>query len=87
MPRTLTLVLDFKWFAQAKAGVKKFEYRETKPYWIRRIAMRHYDKLVLRRGYSSEVLELPYRGYEVETITHEHFYNVPVEVFAIRLIE
>lgn len=35
--KTLTLSLKKKWFNKIKKGVKKEEYREIKPFWIKRL--------------------------------------------------
>ena len=35
--KTLTLSLKRKWFDMIKAGAKKEEYREIKPFWIKRL--------------------------------------------------
>ena len=35
--KTLTLSLKLKWFDMIKAGVKKEEYREIKPFWEKRL--------------------------------------------------
>ncbi len=36
MGKTLILPLKKKWFDMIKAGIKKEEYREIKPYYIRK---------------------------------------------------
>lgn len=62
---TLTLPLKKKWFDLIKAGVKKEEYREIKPFWKKRLrnvvlktalstvyeGFRRYDRLVFTLGY------------------------------------
>jgi len=89
---TLRLPLKGVYFDQARSGAKGKEYRLCTPYWRRRLEGRSYDKMVLTRGYPAagdvhRHLELPWRGYSVETITHEHFGPQPVQVFAILLAE
>ena len=63
--KTLTLSLKRKWFDMIKAGIKKEEYREIKPFWkkrLRNIALKtnlstiyegfqRYDRLVFTLGY------------------------------------
>lgn len=34
---TLDLVLKVKWYEMIASGVKREEYREIKPYWVRRL--------------------------------------------------
>ena len=63
--KTLTLSLKRKWFDMIKSGEKKEEYRETKPYWKKRLrnvvlktalstvyeGFQQYDRLVFTLGY------------------------------------
>jgi len=63
--RTLTLSLKKQWFDLIKAGIKKEEYREIKPYWKKRLrnvvlktalstvyeGFQKYDHLVFTLGY------------------------------------
>lgn len=51
---TLHLTLKKKWFDMIASGVKKEEYREIKPYWIKRLrcAETRYGKILFRNGYS-----------------------------------
>ena len=35
--KTLNLVLKHKWYDMIESGEKKEEYREIKPYWIKRL--------------------------------------------------
>jgi hypothetical protein len=72
-------------------GTKKEEYRLVTDFWKKRLVDRHYDVIKYKKGYPSSDDEsrtkiLPYNGYEIKTITHEHFGDEPVEVFAIRLV-
>jgi hypothetical protein len=90
MKRTLTLRLVGAYFAQIKAGTKTEEYRLRNDYWRLRIEGQAYDSLVITWGYplAADIerrIELPWRGYEVKTITHPHFGAKAVEVYAIRL--
>lgn len=87
---TLHLNLKGEYFDAIAAGSKPFEYRLVTPYWRKRLADRQYDAIELARGYPARDdtvrrLRLPWRGYEVQTITHPHFGDQPVEVFAIRV--
>ncbi|HAO9341577.1 TPA: phage recombination protein Bet [Escherichia coli] len=56
----------------------------------KRIMFREYDRLIITKGYpkrddSSRRIDVPYDGYEVKTITHPHFGDKPVKVFAIKV--
>lgn len=84
----LTLPLKGIYFDQIKAGEKPLEYRLATAFWHKRLAGRDYDRIVLTRGYPAREdadrrLVLPWRGYRMETLQHEHFGPKPVEVFAI----
>lgn len=86
--RTLTIPVKGIYFDQIKAGTKPFEYRLRTPYWSKRLVGRAYDRVVLTRGYPKATdaerrLELPWRGFKEQTITHPHFGTEPVQVFAI----
>lgn len=87
---TLTLPLKGIYFDQIKSGEKTEEYRLVTPFWIKRLAGRAYDYIVLTKGYpkaddAERRLTVPWRGYTLKTITHPHFGPDPVEVFAIRV--
>jgi hypothetical protein len=83
----LVLHLKSKYFQQIKARTKRHEYRLCNSYWTRRLLNRRYDRLVLWDAYKprseATVMTFPYHGYEIRTITHEHFGPDPVKVFAI----
>lgn len=87
-PRDLSLHLFGKYFDQIDEGTKTEEYRLYKPYWIKRLENRSYDRIVMYRGYPKKndavwVMVRPYRGYTIQTIKNEHFGKDPVVVFAI----
>ncbi len=87
---TLTLHLTFEYFDQIKAGTKTVEYPLCKPFWHKRLVGRTYDSIHIiraypRKGEAGKVVAFPYNGYTVETITHEHFGDDPVEVYVIPL--
>lgn len=84
----LTLPLKAEYFDQIKAGAKPEEFRLRTEYWRKRLEGRTYESIVLTKGYPSRDdadrrLELPWRGFREATITHPHFGDEPVEVFAI----
>lgn len=84
----LTLHLKKEYFDQIASGEKVEEYRLVTPYWVRRLVGREYNNVVLLCGYptrgdTSRQIVVPWRGYTRKTITHKHFGNMPVEVFAI----
>lgn len=86
--RTLTIPVKGIYFDQIKAGTKHEEFRLVTGYWVKRLRGRAYDQIVLTRGYPkaddhARRLVLPWNGYRVTVITHEHFGPEPVKVFAI----
>ena len=85
----LHLPLKREYFEQIRDGSKLFEYRLATDYWAKRLVGREYEAIVFTMGYPSKDnksrrIEMPWRGYEKQTITHPHFGSEPVEVFAIR---
>ncbi len=88
--RILHLALKDVYFRQIQSGKKLFEYRLITDYWRKRIENREYDEIHITLGYpkkgdNTRRIVRPWRGYEVKTITHEHFDNTPSEVFALRV--
>lgn len=84
----LVIPLKAVYFDQIKSGEKWLEYRLRTPYWTKRLAAAPFRRLVLTKGYparddAERRLVLPWRGYTLTTIEHEHFGMERVEVFAI----
>lgn len=84
----LQIAVNGEYFDQIKAKTKPFEYRLNNTFWQRRLVGRDYDRLILTRGYPKKgdpdrTLNFPYKGYEMQTISHKHFQNKEEEVFAI----
>ncbi len=84
------LILPVKgiYFDAIAAGEKPEEYRLANPYWTKRLVGRHFDRVILTRGYPrrddhSRRIIKPWRGYIERIITHPHFGPDPVKVFAI----
>lgn len=58
--RVLHLTLKKKWFDMIASGEKKEEYREIKPYWIKRLKFdlwdsKPFDLIVFKNGYGANV--------------------------------
>lgn len=88
------LVLPVKgiYFEQIKAGTKTEEFRLVNEFWRRRLDGKTFDRVIVTLGYPSKDdtarrLVFPWRGLTVKTITHEHFGQKPVQVFAIKVGE
>jgi hypothetical protein len=87
---TLYLPMRGIYFDQIKSGEKTEEYRLFTTFWAKRLVNRHYDQIILMKGYPTEDeverrIVRPWRGYRKTTITHEHFGPDPVMVYAIRV--
>lgn len=93
MKKILLLRVSGKNWHDVNNGVKPDEYRLRTKYWRKRIWCTHYDEIHYILGYpkkgtqdaKDKTLVFPWRGYLEETITHEHFGPLPVDVYAIRL--
>lgn len=78
------------YFDAMQRGDKTEEYRLVTPWWEKRLVGREYARIILTRGYPrkddcSRRLIVPWRGYTIRTLTHPHFGDTPVDVFAIRV--
>lgn len=86
----LHLNLMAEYFESIRSGEKQFEYRLQSPFWSRRLVGRTFDGILIKNGYpkaedTSRIIERPWLGFTMQTITHPHFGASPVEVFAIRV--
>ena len=86
----LVLPLKREYFEAIRDGVKPEEFRLANEYWRKRLVGRTYDRIVLTLGYPSRDdtarrIVRPWRGFIEKTITHPHFGNAPVQVFAINV--
>lgn len=88
--KLLHLNLKAVYFDAIAAGEKREEYRLATPYWRRRLEGRQYAGIVLKKGYpkrddTSRILARPWAGFSIQTITHPHFGQDPVQVYAINV--
>lgn len=86
----LQLAVKGEYFDAMIRGEKTEEYRLCNDYWKKRLVNRKYDRLIITKGYpkrddSSRRIDVPYGGYEIKAITHPHFGDKPVKVFAIKV--
>lgn len=86
----LTLPLKGEYFDQIARGEKVEEYRLRTPFWAKRLEGRSFSSVALTRGYPKgggvegiTRLTRAWRGYSLRSLTHPHFGDDPVEVFAI----
>lgn len=88
--KTLHLNLKAEYFDAIVAGTKLFEYRRRTPFWKRIIEGNDFDQVLVKSGYPpagdpNRHSARKWQGYELQTITHPHFGDAPVEVYAIRV--
>lgn len=89
MKKVLHINLKAKYFYEIKNGIKTFEYRLNNDYWSKRLVDKDYEEIHFKLGYPKtdevdKIIKVPYSGYEIQTITHDEFGSLPVEVFAIK---
>lgn len=63
----LDLVLKGNWYDLIKSGQKKFEYREVKSYWTKRLFSKPYTHIRFRRGYTKTTMLFELAGIEKTT--------------------
>lgn len=79
--KTLHLTLKKKWFDMIESGEKPEEYREIKPYWVKRIFNADFGSLDLKEAYKymNAGLRIAYinksQKYQVPIFEAIHFYN------------
>jgi hypothetical protein len=61
MDKILHLPLKAEWYNLIESGIKTEEYREIKPYWIKRLCItdsdfKHYDKVKFSYGYTKKTM-------------------------------
>lgn len=89
--KILHLNLKKEYFQAIKAGHKKYEYRLAET-WLKRLEGKSFDIVLIKCGYpkandSERIIQRPWRGFEIQTITHPHFGEAPVQVCAILVNE
>lgn len=85
----LHLNLKGEYFDAIQRGEKAFEYRLYSK-WAKRLEGRTFERIWIKRGYPKagdpeRIIERPWCGFELQTITHPHFGAEPVRVCAIRV--
>lgn len=90
MSGSLVLPMKAVYFDAIRRGEKPEEYRLVTPYWSKRLEGRSYSKVILKRGYpkngdDERILIMPWQGCARKVITHPHFGDQPVEVYAINV--
>jgi len=88
--RVLHLPLRREYFDAIKAGDKLYEYRLRTDFWRKRLEGKSFDRIELTIGYpaaddTERRISRPWRGMHCEWITHPHFGDKAVEVYAIKV--
>lgn len=83
----LHLNLKGEYFDKIKSGEKIYEYRSAEK-WLKRLHGKQFEGIILKHGYPKrgedrKIIVRPWLGFSLETITHPHFGNDPVQVCAI----
>lgn len=91
--KILRLNLKREYWEAIRDGTKNYEYRQANLYWMRRLSSNTYDEIHLCLGYPNrgETERILKRRWvaspPVIKITHKHFGQRPVNVFAIDVSE
>jgi hypothetical protein len=82
--KTLDLVLKKKWYDMIESGEKTEEYREIKPYWVKRLTSLRYGRLLFshRNGYQP----IPFKDFTHVTFHLGYSKDRPSMTFAIKEI-
>lgn len=62
---TLDLVLSHHWYDKIASGEKRYEYREIKPYWTKRLFSKPYNTIRFRRGYTETTMDFELLGITI----------------------
>jgi len=79
------LVLHVKqiYFEQIESGEKKLEFREFKPYWIKRLKDRKYNNVKIYCAYTTKFLIRKWTGFKKTRIKRAFLGTHTIDVFAI----
>lgn len=92
--KKLHLHVKTEYFDQIKSGAKTEEYRLHNAYWVKRLvdmpsgAKREFSGIVIYNAYkpgAENRIKFPWSGWKLKGITHPHFGEDEVTVFAINL--
>lgn len=83
--KNLSLVLMHKWYDLIESGEKTSEFREMKPYWVKRLEGKHYDTVTFQRGYTN--IKQCYKIIEIIKTTKANDLDPNRPVYEIKLGE
>lgn len=87
--KTLFLPVERQYFHQIKSREKPQEYRVRSDHWVKRIEGKAFDFVEITDGYPTvndrtRRIKRRWVGVvKVDSLVHEHFKNVPTDVFVI----
>jgi hypothetical protein len=90
--RTLRLSVKGIYFQQMASGEKVEEFRLRTGYWRQRLEGRTYDRIEITLGYppttdTARLMTFKWKGCRKMTMTHPHFGESMVDVYAIDVSE
>ena len=79
--KTLYLTLHERWFNLIFFRLKTEEFREMKPFWIKRLSCNNFDRIVFSNGYNrnSPKLEIKCNGIENRRIDDKNFFVIKLD--------
>ena len=80
----LSLILTHRWYDKIANGEKRYEYREIKPFWQKRLFARSYSAVRFHRGYTSTTMCFELLGIDETTAPND--LNLP-HCYRLRLGE
>lgn len=88
--KCLYLSLKATWFDMIESGVKKAEYREIKPYWIKRLCIARYGGGGSVNCFDSECMDClrtrPYKTFKYDIVRFSYGYTRRTMTFEIESI-
>ena len=71
----LPLILTHRWYDKISSGEKRYEYREIKPFWQKRLFAKDGDIVRFHRGYTATTMEFELVG--IDETSEQNDLNVP----------
>ncbi len=71
----LSLILTHRWYDKIASGEKRYEYREIKPFWTKRLFAKDYAVVRFHRGYTATTME--FELVEIDVTTEQNDLNMP----------
>lgn len=85
--KILRLTLLRKYFDAIASGKKKWEFREVKPYWIKKLEGKTYDEVHFYNGYSKDVPFMAVEFISVQRRSYKERWYYAIELGNILQME